>query len=43
MDTAMLIGMSLIVPGIAAAAYGLLPRRPAQHSAHECCDANRDA
>jgi putative MFS transporter len=35
MDTGMFIGMGLIVLGIAAAAYGLLPRRPARHSAHE--------
>ena len=35
MDTGMLIGMGLIVSGIAAAAYGLLPRRPSQRSAHE--------
>jgi putative MFS transporter len=31
----MLAGMGLIVLGIAAAAYGLLPRRPAQSSTHE--------
>lgn len=35
MGTPMLIGMGLIVLGIAAAAYGLLPRRPARHSTHE--------
>lgn len=32
MGTGMLIGMGLIVAGVAAAAYGLLPRRPAQHA-----------
>src|ERR1700722_12851082 len=32
MGTGMLIGMGLIVLGVAGAAYGLLPRRPAQHA-----------
>jgi putative MFS transporter len=35
MGAGMLIGMGLIVLGIVAAACGLLPRRPAQHSAHD--------
>lgn len=34
MDTPMLIGMGLIVLGIIGAAYGLLPRRPAQTAEH---------
>src|SRR5579863_10123719 len=31
MDTGMLIGMALIISGIIAAAYGLLPRQPLEH------------
>ncbi len=43
MGTPMLIGMALIVLGIAAAGYGLLPRRPAQHSTHESIFPPEDA
>ena len=34
MDTGMLVGMGLIVLGVAAAAYGLLPRRRPDHLSH---------
>jgi len=43
MGTPMLIGMGLIVLGVAAAAYGLLPRRPAQRTAHESIVPPEDA
>jgi putative MFS transporter len=43
MGMPMLIGMGLIVIGVAAAAYGLLPRRPAQQATNESIIPPEDA
>jgi putative MFS transporter len=42
MDFAMLLGMALIVAGIAAAAYGLMPKRTAQAHSHELLAPSED-